>query len=210
MNDSLRNEVRSILSYLDEYHGFSKINGWFTQNIHQRIDKEIKLRKNAQSVNEAAVYMKSMGLDYESSGGFDENQIAYYNVKPDQQPFMINGYDYEIEFSKNIYSDSFTALANFQINSTSCSLSFKNDNSLYLSLQQNKDKINLPLKKLIQQLRNQYGENGNSNLPQSAMEITAEDSTSRLKLMIQSIDVQNKYNQLQLNAITGKLLIDVK
>jgi hypothetical protein len=210
LNDSLRNEVRSMLDYLDEYHGFTAINDWFSQDISQLINNEIKTTKNKSSFNEAAVYMKSMGLDYNQTDDYTENKIAYYNVVDDQEPLKIDGYDYELTFNKNIYSDSFSKLVEYKTDSTRCLLTLSNEKNLYLSLQFNNDTLNFSLNNLVQQLKTQYGENGNSNLPASAMTLTTENNQLRLKILIQSMDVERKYTSFNLNALSGKLLIDVK
>jgi hypothetical protein len=210
LNDSLKTEVKSMLDYLDEYHGFSEINDWFKQDIGQLINNEIKSAKNKSSFNEASIYMKSMGLDYEQASGYGDNKIAYYNVKENEQPLKIDGYDYELNFNKNIYSNSFSNLVEFKSDSTNCSLTLNNEKELYLLLQFNNDSLNLSLNSLVQQLKSQYGENGNSNLPESAMTIRTENSKLRLKVMIQSLDVESNNNKFNLNALSGKLLIDVK
>lgn len=210
LKDSLKTEIKSMLDYLDEYHGFSEINDWFKQDISQLINNEIKSTKNKSSFNEASIYMKSMGLDYEQASGYADNKIAYYNVKENEQPLKIDGYDYEVNFNKNINSNSFSNLIEFKSDSTNCSLTLNSEKELYLLLQFNNDSLNLPLNSLVQQLKSQYGENGNSNLPESAMTITTENSKLRLKVMIQSLDVGSKNNQFNLNALSGKLLIDLK
>jgi hypothetical protein len=210
LNDSLKKEVRSMLDYLDKYHGFTGIKDWFKQDIGDLINNEIQTNKNKSSFNEASIYMKSMGLDYEQASGYGDNKIAYYNVKENEQPLKIDGYDYELNFNKNIYSNSFSNLVEFKSDSTNCSLTLNNEKELYLLLQFNNDSLNLSLNSLVQQLKSQYGENGNSNLPESAMTITTENSKLRLKVMIQSLDVESNNNKFNLNALSGKLLIDVK
>ena len=210
LNDSLKTEVKSMLDYLDEYHGFSEINDWFKQDVGQLINNEIKSAKNKSSFNEASIYMKSMGLDYDEANDYTENKIAYYNVKENEHPLKIDGYDYELNFNKNIYSNSFSNLVEFKSDSTNCSLTLNNEKELYLLFQFNNDSLNLSLNSLVQQLKSQYGENGNSNLPESAMTLITENKKLRLRVMIQSLDVESNNNQFNLNALSGKLLIDVK
>ncbi len=210
LNDSLKTEVKSMLDYLDEYHGFSEINEWFKQDIGQLINNEIKSTKNKSSFNEVSIYMKSMGLDYEQASGYADNKIAYYNVKENEQLLKIDGYDYELNFNKNIYSNSFSNLVEFKSDSTNCTLTLNNEKELYLLLRFNNDTLNLSLNNLIQQLKSQYGENGNSNLPESAMTLITENNKLRLKILINSLDVERKNSFFNLNALSGKLLIDVK
>jgi hypothetical protein len=89
-------------------------------------------------------------------------------------------------------------------------LTLSNEKNLYLSLQFNNDSLNVSLNNFIQQLKNQYGENGNSNLPASAMTLTTENNKLRLKILIQSMDVERKSTSFNLNALSGRVLIDVK
>lgn len=57
--DSLHNEVYSIIDYLDDHHGFSSIQTWFTQNV----DSIMRVRKDSfKYANEDHFYMNSLGL----------------------------------------------------------------------------------------------------------------------------------------------------
>ncbi len=100
LNDSLHNEVYSILNYLEDFHGLSAIEGWFDQSI-----REIA---KARSYSEDYVAMELMGLEYiYKSAGEDTAFPTFYADESTNKVFLVSGYDYlySFNFSRGKYGD---------------------------------------------------------------------------------------------------------
>ncbi|MFY0605690.1 MAG: DUF4153 domain-containing protein [Cyclobacteriaceae bacterium] len=91
LSDSLHNEVKSILDYLEDYHGFEEIDIWYTQN-----PRDIAAKHN---VSEASVYMKMLGLDYWriTKNGNRNGYLSFSAATNENELQYIEGYDYSIK-----------------------------------------------------------------------------------------------------------------
>lgn len=91
LNDSLHNEVYSILNYLEDFHGLSAIEGWFEQNP-RLIAKEV-------GHSEDYVAMELMGLEHMHKYATEEDAFpTLYADENGIQVMHISGYDYLYEF----------------------------------------------------------------------------------------------------------------
>lgn len=61
LNDSLNNEVYSILNYLEHNHGMKAIQPWFNQNLDSLYKVSIDSNRY---LSEAKIYMATIGLEY--------------------------------------------------------------------------------------------------------------------------------------------------
>lgn len=187
-------EIRSIVNYLDDYHGFEKIQPWFKNDLSNIIKTE-KQRKN-HYVNEAEVYLTAMGISLYS---FDINPATNFSYNARKQNF-INVKDYNYCFpSINIHNEQQTLTfdkekIHFRIKNNQLVFQYQNTTKLvtlsqiHWELQKNKklDKNNIPLEKLS---------------------FITNIGNTKIKLMIDTIQFDYSANKLNVSHLEGKLLI---
>ena len=90
LTDSLHNEVKSILDYLEDYHGFTKIDHLFEQNPREIAEEH--------HLSEASAYMQMMGLKYYHIYRNNNNStMAHYSSTTNRSSLnKVAGYDYSI------------------------------------------------------------------------------------------------------------------
>jgi len=93
--DSLKNEVISILNYLDNHHGFAAIQPWFVQNVDSLITLAVKKDRH---VSEAQTYMQTMGLSYEYTSIVTALHHRQFHSE-DRNVVPIEGYSYMMYWS---------------------------------------------------------------------------------------------------------------
>ncbi|MEO9477944.1 MAG: DUF4153 domain-containing protein [Cyclobacteriaceae bacterium] len=92
LTDSLHNEVVSIVSYLEDFHGLNAIEGWFTQST-----REIA---QAHNLSENAIAMRLMGLRAGKKHTGGNEWFPTFYASPSQTSLLqIDGFEYYYEFS---------------------------------------------------------------------------------------------------------------
>ncbi len=96
VSDSMYKEISSILNYLEDYHGFSKINSWYTNDIDSLVMQQRKLKKY---VNVSKLYLRSLGLEGYRYSNDNYKSISYAigNDKRQKNIYKIKDYDYLIQ-----------------------------------------------------------------------------------------------------------------
>ncbi len=96
VSDTIYNEISSILNYLEDYHGFSKINSWYVNDIDSLLMEQKKLNKY---VNVSDLYLRSLGLEGYRNYNNTYNSILYSieNDKRKKGIYEIKNYDYLIQ-----------------------------------------------------------------------------------------------------------------
>ncbi|MCP4457968.1 MAG: DUF4153 domain-containing protein [Cytophagales bacterium] len=108
LTDSLKNEVYSILDYLDDHHGFDKLNHWFVQNP----DSVMKVLVDSSSYywSQAKIRMELMGLEYRYryNGLNDDSYSQNYQAQDAYSGIMmVTGYDYILDVNFYDYKQEF-------------------------------------------------------------------------------------------------------
>lgn len=192
LNDSLHNEVKSILDYLDDHHGFQQIRPWFVQDFTVLIGDTITHKRFSYN-SEARRYMESMGLKYRKLYKNSSNQkTVYYRTK---KPKLIatQGADYLYDFmfsTKN--ASKIIPLQNQTIQLS------RQQKTLRIITQQ--DTLAIPLEKLKKKIIDKWGTSNNNSLPEiiwtitfnsSDLEIICEIDYVHLKTTQETNPVQN-------------------
>ncbi|MDH5380724.1 MAG: DUF4153 domain-containing protein, partial [Cyclobacteriaceae bacterium] len=152
LNDSIHNEVKSILDYLDDHHGFSSIRPWFKQNIDSFI--EISLDSNGYS-NEARIYMESCGLEYQYKYySNNENDFHYSSIEEDL--ISVSNYDYYLEFDTYNY-DGGSYDRDFIVDSLQYVLKYNVKENSELTIESNNDTLHFSLNPMIKDLLAEFG-----------------------------------------------------
>ncbi|MDO6736756.1 DUF4153 domain-containing protein [Wenyingzhuangia sp. 2_MG-2023] len=192
LNDSLHNEVKSILDYLVDHHGFQQIRPWFVQDFTVLIGDTITHKRFSYN-SEARRYMETMGIKYRKLYKNSSNQkTVYYRTK---KPKLIatQGADYLYGFM-------------FSTKKASKIIPLQNQ-TIQLSRQQKTlriitqhDTLVIPLEKLKKEIIDKWGTSNNNSLPEilwsttftsSDLEIICEIDYVHLKTTQETNPVQN-------------------
>lgn len=90
--DSIHNEIKSILDYLDNYHGLNTIKPFLKQDLVPYF--KVAINKD-RHINEARVYMKTLGLNYSKFYDRKKSLSKIYNTKKSNIVSTF-GFDYYI------------------------------------------------------------------------------------------------------------------
>ncbi|NJB81441.1 DUF4153 domain-containing protein [Wenyingzhuangia aestuarii] len=199
LTDSVHNEVKSIIDYLDDHHGFKQIRPWFTQDIDAMISSETNHRYSYN--NEAKKYMESMGLKYQKHYSWRSNRSYTYG-SPYKKVIETKGYDYYYSFSVNKKNTK-----SFNIGNQKIQISRKNK-VLYLTT--NKDSVVLNISKIHQELYKTHGKGSNTQIPKEQLTQFFKTSKLDIKLEIERLHFSYKNDTLELNSISGDLFFKEK
>jgi len=90
LSDSLHNEVYSVINYLDDFHGLSSIDHWFTQSPFEIAE--------AHDLSENSIYMQMLGLEHRRIYRNSNSTVyRYFNTENTKKDFRdIRAYDYSL------------------------------------------------------------------------------------------------------------------
>ncbi len=211
LNDSLHNEVKSILDYMDNYHGFAKIRHWFTQDVNKLIEDKTTKKKQRIRIDEASVYMRSMGLKYEFLDDDINNKTFSYQSKENEDFTFVAGYDYLYNF--NIWTQNNNEkyeIGQLKIDSTDFLFEFKNNPLPHLLLTHNKDSIQFGLMELFRNLEKEFGTGENNSISGEKLKLIASDLNYEAIINIHSLSLSRADKKLNLTQLKGNLLIRKK
>jgi hypothetical protein len=97
--DSLKNEVRSILDYLDDFHSFESLSKWFQQDINALLKVA---RQNDNYINTARAYMHTMGLEYKYYYSNSNTYRRKYTLRAKKQGVVNNVSDVDYIVDVNL------------------------------------------------------------------------------------------------------------
>ncbi|TPN85195.1 DUF4153 domain-containing protein [Aquimarina algicola] len=209
LKDSIHNEVKSIVDYLDDYHGFSGIDHLFTQNMDSLI--KVSMVKNS-STDDARIYMETMGLEYRQKYNSQTNRSNYFTYSSkhysNENNFVrISNYDYLINFSDYYI----TQKKEFNIDNKLYTLSFKDSKQHNeIIFYSESDTISFALNTLATQLSKEYGTKYKNNIDSDKLSTTKKLKGLEVKLMLNTINLQEVKNKIQVRAANGFILIKSK
>lgn len=203
LNDSLNNEVKSILDYLDNHHGFSSISHLFSQNI----DSLIKLSLDSNKyVKDAEIYMNSLGLDY---------NYRYYNITPSSSSFYkipnsavknVSGYNYYLSFHhSNNGNDNDNKTLSLSVDSMAFKLEISNSNRT-IKVIEDLDTIYFDINPIIDSIQAKYGKKGKENIASSEMVLSNKSNTFDYQVQISSFRLSENKDTSKLVDLNGYLL----
>lgn len=209
--DSLHNEVKSIVDYLDNHHGFTLIRKWYEQDIDSIAKLKSLLLPQWSRVSEDEIYMRTMGLKHEYFYN-DYSDRSYFNYSTTYNNVIkIQGYDYLLQFDeynnsnqKKTYEDS------FYLDSSEFKLyySFKVTDTLFL-IHEN-DTAQFKLNKLIEALVSTHGKEYTSDIPISNMSLSESTPKFSIRLEFKSIELYGYADSLSVNNLSGNIFVKIK
>lgn len=206
LNDSLHNEVWSILNYLDDYHGFSAIQGWYAQNLDSIVMARDVDKKQSYSNLEAEMYMRSLGLPYQKKYSRENNSTINFTAEGQYEITKVSGFDYFLKFERYIYNKENSRICSFEMDSISGELNYFFQPQGRLSFKWAQDSVLFDLEPLYNKLDAEYGNSERREIPQQDMTLSASNKEFELKLELHDISFDKKPPQ-HLSNISGYLLI---
>jgi hypothetical protein len=207
LTDSLHNEVKSILDYLDDHHGFSMIREWYKQDIDSIVDQKIAKGKHLNYYSEAEIYMETLGLKYEHIYKEDKESNILYNAIYNSTIKTVTGYDYLIDFNKYNYDGKDNDICSFKIDAVEYNLVYSNEQKTKLLLKSKNDTVEFALQDLLNKLKKEYGDNPESELPVSKMQLVSLSNKFEIKIEFYSIDMELNKNRFNFNNLSGEIFI---
>jgi hypothetical protein len=215
LNDSLKNEIKSILDYLDDHHGFNSIEEWYTQDFDNQIEIHNLKKERWQRINEAEVYMRALGLDYRHYYTTDNNYISY-STNSQEQLINIKGYDYETRingyyYNRNEFNKDENLVTPFSVDSNR--YEFKTDlkNEYLINIYKNNEVFStIDLTKLRERLVKKYGKVQRYDLPLEELTLIDSTATFKFKLSLENISFNYENNKLELNTYNGVIYFKIK
>lgn len=209
LNDSIHNEVKSILDYLDDHHGFASIRGWYQQNIDSIAELSNVGKEGWARMGEAGIYMESLGLKYEFIYDNSANSYFTYSSNNDNNAVVVSNYDYLVSFDY-YHSSRNTNLSPFTIDGSLYSVNYSFLPTDKLFIIGKTDTIQMEINELIENLHLKYGMGSSVKIPVSEMRLYGSSTDLDFKLELSSIGINKQSDSLQINTLTGNIFIKKK
>ncbi len=199
LNDSLHNEVMSIIDYLDSHHGFSGISDFFNQNIDSLIVISLDSNKHR---DESSVYMRTMGL----SNWYKNTNYNYFTFSvADNKVIQISPYDYLVDFDLGSW-DRNSDKDVFKIDSSDYILELNRVEMNSLLFIEKNDSLRIDINEVLLDLINRYGIESEYELNQSEMVIEKKTKSIELKILFNSIEYKAPEDSVKIEYVRGRLL----
>lgn len=213
LTDSLGNEVKSILDYLDSHHGYSSIRSWFSQDLLFAHRSNKHNGEDEIYLNEAEIIMRSLGLKYESIAKSDKTKRITFKSNRDENIKTISNYDYLVQFEKFYFpannSDELE-ICHFKLDSLEYTLRYEGPSSMNLLLCNERDTLPFALIACIEQLKKKHGNHPSSEIPRSEMELIQSNIKWEVKMEFHSIELEYEKQKLTHSNISGDIFIKRK
>jgi hypothetical protein len=211
LTDSLHNEVISILDYLDNHHGFSMIREWYKQDIDSLISTSIvKNKEDVRYYNEARIYMKSLGLNYEYVE-VEENvpNLEFVSIR-DNLLKNVSGYDYVINFDYYSSEEKEYEISSFKLDSIEYQLIISYNSKVNLTLKSKSEIINFKMNEFVIDIKNKFNNNSNDHVPISSMMLMDSCKKLHIKIEFQNLELQNNKKENYIERVSGDVFIKKK
>lgn len=210
INDSIANEVKSIIDYLDDHHGFNAIKDWYKQDFNTQIEAYNADKKRWGRMNEAEIYMKALGLEYRYYYVNSENRYFSYSTPYNRQLTNIKGYDYMLDINYYHYSGetNYNSTIPFELDSISYDFKRVNKDKYIMELFKGKESVlAINIDELKTDLLAKYGKDYQSDLPQEELTIKGNKNGLYYKLELRNISFRSENNTVNAESIDGKLFL---
>lgn len=210
VSDSLQNEIKSILDYLDDFHGFAAIRPWFNHDIDSLVGLREHLTKQGTSVHEPKIYMESMGLKYlrktlkKTDASIDFNASYNFLVKE------VSGYDYLVGFNHYGFTKEREEILHFELDTHSLNLIHTNYGKSFLLETSGGDTMHFDVGALVSGLKMEFGNPEEDVIPQQKMQIISESSMFEVKMQFFTITLNENDSMNLVSNVSGEILIKKK
>lgn len=210
VSDSMANEVKSIIDYLDDHHGFNAIKSWYIQDFDKQIETYNTNKKRWSRMNEAEIYMKALGLEYRYYYVNSENRYFSYSTPYYKELTNIKGYDYMLNINYYHYSENtnYNSTIAFELDSISYEFKRVNKDEYIMELfKEKKSILAINIDNFKNELVGKYGKDYKSDLPQEELTIKGESNGLHYKLELTNISFRSENDTINAESIDGKLFL---
>ena len=211
LSDSLHNEVRSIIYYLDEHHGFTKVQKWYKQDLDSisRVSDSVGLRNERwyMTVNEADLYMRSLGLENTLRFKMDVDWFDYGFNKSANPATDIRGYDFLAEFQTQGDDDRKSLFFSFDV-------AFKEWHGQHnmrtegkLILTNGLDTLTFSVDSLISKAFEKYGKKSQRDMPADEMILKSHSKNVEAKILLDYFNIKSEKDSLAVTELEGRILL---
>ena len=152
--------------------------------------------------------MKTLGLRYEYLYKEDQESNIVYNASYDQTVKTITGYDYLIDFNKsNEDNNTDNEICSFIIDTVEYHLVYSNEQKTKLLLKSKNDTVAFALEDLLNKLNKEYGDNPESGVPVSEMQLVRLNNQLEIKIEFHAIEMKSNKNNRNFNNLSGTIYI---
>lgn len=201
LSDSLHAEVKSIITYLDDFHDLGEVRNWLSQDL----DSMIHIKKGSEKysyVYRPQIYMEAMGIPfYQDKTSAPEN----YNYTSEASRLtVVDGFEYAIHFDLNqIYAVN--RLDTFRIDKEVFRLQLTEEQIVVTK--DGKEVIAISLTELLDRLEKKHGTIYHYGISQSVMTVISKNQIVDAKVLFDNLSVRNKHNLTELQGARGTLLL---
>lgn len=207
--DSIKNDIKSILDYLNDHHGLTKIKPWFSTNYDAEIASFNQDKRKYERVNEANIYMNALGLEYTHHyTNYNQTYFSFSTENMHNKVLDISGYDYHVKVNSN-YNNN-VILQTFVINNKEYELKIQDNENMLLLLEDKQLKSALNFDGIIKKLMDNYkNSNNNYDIPVKEMTIVSETEGVKLKFIFDNINIETDEKALKPTYFNGTLLLRI-
>ncbi|ANW95510.1 hypothetical protein AXE80_04095 [Wenyingzhuangia fucanilytica] len=201
VSDSIHNEIKSILDYLDNHHGMNTLQPMFKQDLKSYLKTAAD---SLASINEAKIYMETLGLKYKHiydfKTAFGEQKLKFGSKN--QKTIQITNYDYLVDFHQYNYNSN---PIDFTIQNEKYQLIFNKKKSI-LKINSATDTLDISLSKLTQQLYHKYPK-GMDSIANHQLQLTGKINHFNVLFELKNMSTYLKNDSLNISNFNGKILL---
>jgi hypothetical protein len=203
VNDSINNEIKSIIDYLDNYHGFNAVKEIYTQDFETQISNYNNKKERWSRINEAEIYMRALGLEYKYTYIDYENNYFSYSTSYNSSVTEVAGYDYMIKF--NLYlTNGANSLTTFNVKDDVYEFRNNPENSYKMNVFRNKKIVTeIDFKILKESLNAKYGMKNSYDLPQKDLLMVGLTEQMSYKVNVENMAFSKEDGELKLSSVNG-------
>lgn len=213
LNDSLAGEVKSIIDYLDDHHGFSAMQDWFEQDFTDDIDEYNLGKRRWGRIDEGELFMKAMGLEYKYYYSYNENEYYSFNTKYSNTVTQVSGYDYMLNINNYYYNvnDDYNREQEYVVDSVNYVFKEAGENPYHVGLfEGDKVLLEMNVNTLMENMIEAHGKNYKSDLPKSELTLSGDNERCAYKLEVSNLSCRTTDGESRITSFNGRLFIKFK
>lgn len=203
LTDSIHKEVRSIVDYLDDFHGLDEMQPWFTQNVDSLYNAML-LEEDHRYMDASRVYMNMLGLKYETR--YYPTSSKWYNFNSiDSAIIDVRGVDYVLSFTHYTYNTKWKK--EFALEGVDYTMTFSDSDVSEFVLTSENGTITFNLDEMVERVVKKHGAKSSDDLPANEMVEITITPFWEFQLNLSSLSVQSINDKLTVKNSEGDILI---
>jgi hypothetical protein len=204
-------EIASIIRYLDQSHGYKKIQPWFENDLEKLFAEKDSIDKY---VYKPEIVLKEMGL--QNNYGWRESDEEYYQKNfnyyaTTESSILVSDYDELTQINVYSYNNLNEETKYIYLTSDTLLLVFNTDKDNYIIQRNNGDIITeFGMNDFVKNIKEKNGNHRtayNRNIPAQYMYKKIDTETYRFKIFVRSIYGEIKDDKIKINGFDASLLI---